>query len=79
MMEFIYAVNFLLDGVAKERKLTKDVSEALQATTDDTTRATAAEANFKVLEEDLFMQKKDVSRLTTEHSAANVRIVELER
>lgn len=49
MMECMSVVNCLFDDAVKERKLTKDISDALQATTDAMTRTTAAEANVKVL------------------------------
>lgn len=49
MMECMSVVNCLFYDAVKERKLTKDISDALQATTDAMTRTTAAEANVKVL------------------------------
>lgn len=79
MTEFFSAVHCCLDGAAKEQKLRKEVANERQATTDATTRATAAAANVKVLDADLFKQRTDVSRQTTELSTANARIAEFER
>lgn len=54
------------EGALKEKKLEKHLADERQATADVKARASAAEANFKVLQADLHKKKTDFNRLTTE-------------